>query len=76
MKERFPKLKMLNHANISYSKLKNVIYIHLKSKRGSAPSRKQFSWKIPVLHRRRSGLVFPPSLKVIGLVTQVFSFYR
>ena len=52
------------------------IYIYLKSKRGAAPSRKQFSWKIPVLNTRRSGLVFPPSLKVTGLVTEVFSFYR
>ena len=76
MEERVPKFKILNHANISYSKLKNVIYIYLyiyfTSKRGAASSRKQFLWKIPVLQRKRSRVVFPPSLKVTGLVTQVF----
>ena len=49
-----------------------MLYIFFKSKRGAASSRKQFSWKIPVLQRKRSRVVFPPSLKVTGLVTQVF----
>ena len=29
MEERVLKFKILNHANISYSKLKNVIYIYI-----------------------------------------------
>ena len=78
MEERVPKFKILNHANISYSKLKNVIYIYLyiyfTSKRGAASSRKQFLWKIPVLQRKRSRVVFPPFPQGHGTCNPGFLF--